>query len=113
MARQCRRMAGAHRGRSGLRGSGPNWSSAKQEEEKTHPLDVKSMSATGMFRQILRLEQLATKRVLLGTNLGHLALIHTPPSRSSNVILWRRSARGAYLLLLAVLGCPQTRAHQT
>ncbi|HZS95608.1 MAG TPA: tetratricopeptide repeat protein [Terriglobales bacterium] len=56
------------------------------------------------------LEQLATKRVLLGTNLGHSALIHTLPSRSSNVILWSRSARG--LFLLAVLGCLQASAQQ-
>jgi len=63
-------------------------------------------------RQIPRLEQLATKRVLLGTNSGHSALIHTPPSRSSNVILWRRSARGAGLFLLAVLGCLQASAQQ-
>jgi len=63
-------------------------------------------------RQIPRLEQLATKRVLLGTHLGHSALIHTPPSRSSNVILWRRSARGACLFLLAVLGCLQASAQQ-
>src|SRR6185503_21366103 len=67
---------------------------------------------TQISRQIPRLEQLATKRVLLGTNLGHSALIHTPPSRSSNVILWRRSARGACLFLLAVLGCLQARAQQ-
>jgi len=56
------------------------------------------------------LEQLATKRVLLGTNLGHSALIHTLPSRSSNVILWSWSARG--LFLLAVLGCLQASAQQ-
>src|SRR5882672_10983513 len=66
----------------------------------------------GISRQITRLEQLATKRVLLGTNLGHSALIHTLPSRSSNVILWRRSARGACLFLLAVLGCLQVSAQQ-
>jgi hypothetical protein len=63
-------------------------------------------------RQIPRLEQLATKRVLLGTNLGHSALIHTSPSRSSNVSLWRRSARGACLFLLAVLECLQDSAQQ-
>ena len=63
-------------------------------------------------RQILRLEQLATKRVLLLTSLGPSALIHTPPSGSSNVILWRRSARGAQLFLLAVLGCLQANAQQ-
>ncbi len=39
-------------------------------------------------------------------------MIHTPPSRSSNVILWRRSARGARLFLLAVLGCLQASAQQ-
>jgi len=37
-------------------------------------------------------------------------LIHTPPSRSSNVIPWKRSARGACLFLLAVLGCLQGSA---
>jgi tetratricopeptide (TPR) repeat protein len=63
-------------------------------------------------RQILRLEQLATKRVLLLTSQGPSALIHTPPSGSSNVILWRRSARGAQLFLLAVLGCLQANAQQ-
>src|SRR5215471_13740781 len=64
-------------------------------------------------RQIPRLEQFATKRVLfLGTNLGHSALIHNPPSRSSNVILWRRSTGGACLFLLAVLGCLQASAQQ-
>ena len=62
--------------------------------------------------QILRLEQLATKRVLLLTSQGPSALIHTPPSGSSNVILWRRSARGAQLFLLAVLGCLQANAQQ-
>jgi tetratricopeptide (TPR) repeat protein len=39
-------------------------------------------------------------------------LIHTPPSRSSNVILWKRSARDACLFLLAVLGCLQSSAQQ-
>jgi tetratricopeptide (TPR) repeat protein len=39
-------------------------------------------------------------------------LIHTPPSRSSNLILWRRSARGACLFLLAVLWCLQASAQQ-
>jgi len=39
-------------------------------------------------------------------------LIHTPPSRSSNVIPWKRSARGACLFLLAVLGCLQGSAQQ-
>jgi len=63
-------------------------------------------------RQIPRLEQLATRCVLLGINLGHSALIHIPPSRSSNVILWRRSARGACLFLLAVLGCLPASAKQ-
>ena len=77
-------------------------------------LDILShrMSEIAISRQIPRLEQLATKRVLLGTNLGHSALIHTPPSRSSNVILWRRSARGACLFLLAVLGCLQASAQR-
>ena len=70
------------------------------------------MSAMAISRQIPRLEQLATKRVLLDTNLGHSALIHTTPSRSSNLILWRRSARGACLFLLAVLGCLQASAQQ-
>jgi tetratricopeptide (TPR) repeat protein len=46
------------------------------------------------------LEQRATKRVLLGTNLGHSALIHTLP------------ARGACFFLLAVLGCLQASAQQ-
>lgn len=49
---------------------------------------------------------------LLGTNVGHSALIHTPPSRSSNVTLWRRSARSACLFPLVVLGCLQGRAQQ-
>src|SRR5690349_19055313 len=44
---------------------------------------------------IPRLEQLATKRVLLTTNLGHSVLIHILPSRPSNAVLRRRSARGA------------------
>jgi tetratricopeptide (TPR) repeat protein len=39
-------------------------------------------------------------------------LIHTPPSRSSNVILWRRSARCACPVLLAVLGFLQVSAQQ-
>src|SRR2546422_6475385 len=64
-----------------------------------------SMSSMAVFRQIPRLEQLATKRVLLGTNLGHSALIHTPPPPSSSVMLWRQSARGACPFLLSGLGC--------
>src|SRR5438045_8696811 len=63
-------------------------------------------------RQIPRLEQLATKRVLLGTNLGHSALIHTPPSLSSNGILCRRAALSSCLFRLAVLGCLQASAQQ-
>ena len=63
-------------------------------------------------RQIPRLEQLAIKRVLLLTSLGHSALIHTPPFGYSNIFLWRRSARGAWLFLLAVLGCLQAGAQQ-
>ncbi|HEX3320990.1 MAG TPA: tetratricopeptide repeat protein [Terriglobales bacterium] len=39
-------------------------------------------------------------------------MIHTPPSRSSNVILWRWSALGACLFLLAVLKCLQAVAQQ-
>jgi tetratricopeptide (TPR) repeat protein len=70
------------------------------------------VSVIAISRQIPRLEQLATKHVLLGTNLGHSALIHTPPSRSSNVILWGRSARGACFFLLAVLGCLQAIAQK-
>jgi tetratricopeptide (TPR) repeat protein len=44
--------------------------------------------------------------------LGHSALIHTPTSRSSNVILWRRTACVALLFLLAALGCLQASAQQ-
>src|SRR5499427_8939683 len=67
-----------------------------------------------LFRrnQTSRLEPRASQRVLLSTNLGHSALIHTAPSRSSNLILWRRSARGACLFLLAVLGPAQASAQQ-
>lgn len=39
-------------------------------------------------------------------------MIHTPSSRSLNVILLRRFARGASLFLLAVLGCLQAGAQQ-
>jgi tetratricopeptide (TPR) repeat protein len=39
-------------------------------------------------------------------------LIHPPPSRSSNVILWRLSARGACLSLLAVLSFLHASAQQ-
>ena len=44
--------------------------------------------------------------------MGHSALIHTPPSRSSNVILWRRYARGACLFLFVVVECLQASAQQ-
>jgi tetratricopeptide (TPR) repeat protein len=81
-------------------------------EEFGSSLQIKQLVKWRFFGKSPRLEQLATKRVLLNTNLRHSALIHTPSFRSSSVIFWRRSARGACLFLLAVLGGLQASAQQ-